>query len=177
MEIIKIVLMAIVTLSVVFLIIYVVALLLELRNTIKTVRTQIIPVIHQVKETLDELRPKANDVITKIGIIAEEDIKPLAHSVKDITGKVNESMNVVNVMVNDVSEMVSQTKEIVTNTVDENMAKFDVIVDAVEDMVERTHEVVTLYQQKAVIPAYEVISLWAGIKKGFITLFKRGKEH
>jgi len=135
------------------------------------------PVIQQVKEAVDELRPKANDVITKIGVIAEEDIKPLASNVRDITGKVNESMNTVNIMINDVGEMVSQTKDIVTNTVDENMAKFDVMVDAVEDMVERTHEVVTIYQQKAVIPAYEVISLWTGIKKGFITLFKKGKEH
>ena len=46
-------------------------------------------------------------------------------------------------------------------------------MDTVSDMVSRTHEVVSLYQDKAVIPAIEMISLWDGIKKGASVLFGR----
>ena len=102
------------------------------------------PLIAQVRELVEETRPKIDSITQKIETMTDEEIKPLTSNVKEITGTVNEEV-----------------------------AKISGIVDTVSDMVSRTHEVVSMYQDKAVIPAIEVISLWDGIKKGASVLFGR----
>jgi hypothetical protein len=52
----------------------------------------------------------------------------------------------------------------------------DIIVDAVDDMAKKTHKVVYLYQQKAVIPTIEIISILGGVKKGICALFRKKEE-
>jgi len=148
MDVIKIILLGILAVAFAVLVGYLIPVLLELRRTIRKIRStadeEINPLIAQVRELVEETRPKIDSITRKIEALADEDIKPLTSNVKEITGTVNEEV-----------------------------AKVNSIVDTVGDMVSRTHEVVSLYQDKAVIPAIEMISLWAGIKKGASVLFRR----
>lgn len=127
----------------------------ELQSTIEKIREmadgEIGPLIGQVRELVEETRPKIDSVTQKIEAMADEEIKPLANNMKEITATINEEVAKVNSIVDNVGGM----------------------VDTVGDMVSKTHEVVSLYQDKAIIPAIEVISLWDGIKKGASVLFKR----
>lgn len=131
-----------------FLVGWFVPVLLELRRTIRKIRSmadeEINPLIAQVRELVEETRPKIDSIAQKIDALADEEIKPLTSNVKEITGTVNEEV-----------------------------AKVNGIVDTVSNMVSRTQEVVSLYQDKAVIPGIEMISLWDGIKKGASVLFRR----
>jgi uncharacterized protein YoxC len=118
-----------------------------LRGLRRTVDEEINPFIAQVRGLVEETRPKIDSITQRVEAMADEEIKPLTSNVKEITGNVNEEV-----------------------------AKVSGIVDTVSDMVSRTHEVVSLYQDKAVIPAIEMISLWDGIKKGASVLFRREKH-
>ena len=121
----------------------------ELRRTLGKVQKladeEINPLLTQVRELVAENRPKLDSITQKIESLTEDEIKPLMGNVNEITATVNEEVSKVND-----------------------------IVDTVGDMVSKTHEVVSLYQDKAIIPAIEVISLWDGIKKGISVLFKNG---
>jgi uncharacterized protein YoxC len=150
MDVFKIIFLGILAVAFAVLVGYLVPALLELRRTIRKIRSmadeEINPLIAQVRELVEETRPKIDSITQKIEAMADEEIKPLTSNVKEITGTVNEEV-----------------------------AKVSGIVDTVSDMVSRTQEVVSLYQDKAVIPAIEMISLWDGIKKGASVLFRREK--
>ena len=150
MDVVKLVFLGILAVAFAVLVGYLVPVLLELRRTIKKIRgmadEDISPLISQVQELVAETRPKIDSITQKIEAMTEDEIKPLTSNVKEIT-----------------------------STVNEEVAKVNSIVDTVSDMVSKTHEVVSLYQNKAVIPAIEMVSLWDGIKKGASVLFGRDK--
>jgi len=177
MDILKTIFLGVITISIAFLIVYFISLLLELRKTIETIRKEAIPAVSQIRDAIIEIKPKVTDIVGKVNLIVHEDVKPIVDSMRDIAGKFNDDMVKVNSMFDDARETVSKTKEIVLVTVDENMSKVDNMVDAVNDMVSKTHEVVSIYQNEAVIPAIEVISLWSGITKGVSTFFKRHSKN
>lgn len=105
---------------------------------------EIAPLMAQVKGLVEETRPKINCIAQKIESMTDEEIRPMVGNIKGITATVNE-----------------------------NVAKVDGMVDTVGDMVSKTHEVVSMYQDKAVIPAIEVISIWDGIRKGVSVFFSK----
>ena len=100
--------------------------------------------LSQVRRLVEETRPKIDSITQKVESMADEEIIPLTSNIKEITATVNEEVTKVNG-----------------------------IVDTVSSMVTKTEKVVSLYQEKAVIPAIEMISLWDGIKKGASVLFKK----
>ena len=148
LDVINVVVLAILAAASVVLVIFLVPVLRELRRTLGKIQgmadEEINPLITQVRELVAETRPKIDSIVGKIESIAEDEIKPLTGNVREITATVNEEI-----------------------------AKVNCMMDTVSDMVSRTHDVVSLYQDKAVIPAIEIVSLWDGIKKGTSVLFKK----
>ncbi len=53
------------------------------------------------------------------------------------------------------------------------MEKVNEMVDTVNDIVSKTRDIAAIYQNKAIIPAIEMVSIWAGIKKGASALFRK----
>lgn len=157
--VINLVILGVLAFASIILVIFVVPLLSGLRKTSKTIQdmadNDISPLIGQVKELIEEMRPKINSITQKIDSLTEDEIKPLTSNVKDITANVNK----------------------IAASANENMVKVDAmvdaVVDAVDDVVSKTQEVASLYQNKAVIPVIEMISIWDGIKKGFSVFFNR----
>jgi uncharacterized protein YoxC len=151
LNVINVVILGILAVASILIAIFLIPVLRELRKTIEkiqgTVDTKISPLIDRAQSLVEETRPKIDNIAQRIESVADEEIKPLASNMKDITEQFNQQV-----------------------------AKVNDIVDVVVDMVSRTHEVVSLYQDKAVIPAYEIISVWAGIKKGASVLFKRENQ-
>jgi predicted PurR-regulated permease PerM len=146
--VINLVMLGILAMASIILVLFIAPLISELRKTVKTVQTMadngITPLIIQVKQLVEETRPKIDNITQKIDSLVEDEVKPLTDNLNEITTKINE-----------------------------DMAKVDLMVNTVNDMVSRTHEVVSLYQDKAVIPVIEAVSMWDGIKKGFSVFFKR----
>jgi len=130
------------------LLIFLVLVLREIRKAFGKIQNladaEIAPLIAQVKGLVEETRPKINCIAQKIESMTDEEIKPMAGNIKQITATVNE-----------------------------NVAKVDGMMDTVGDMVSKTHEVVSMYQEKAVVPAIEVISIWDGIRKGVSVFFNK----
>lgn len=151
LNVINVVILGILAVASILIVIFLIPVLRELRKTIEKMRgmadERISPLVGQVQGLIEETRPKIDSIAERIGSMTDEEIKPLAGNVKEITDQVNQQI-----------------------------AKVSGMVDTVENMVSRTHEVVSLYQDKAVIPAYEMISVWAGIKKGASVLFKRENQ-
>lgn len=149
LSVINVIILGILAVASAVLVIFLVPVLKELRRTLgkaqKTTDEEINPLLTQVRELVAEARPKIDSITQKIESLTEDEIKPLMGNVNEITATVNEEVSKVNG-----------------------------IIDTVDDMVSKTHEVVSLYQDKAIIPAIEVISLWDGIKKGISVLFKNG---
>jgi len=146
LDVINVVILGILAVVSVVLLIFLIPVLRELQKTIGKMRgmadEEIAPLIAQVRELVADTRPRIDSIAQKIESMTDEEIKPMAGNVKEITATVNEEV-----------------------------AKIDGMVNTVGDMVSKTHEVVSMYQDKAVIPAIEVISLWDGIKKGFLVFF------
>ncbi len=149
LDYINVIILGILAVASVTLVIFLVPVLKELRKTLGKVQNladeEINPLLTQVRELVAETRPKLDSLTQKIETLTEDEITPLVGNVNEITATVNEEVSKVND-----------------------------IVDTVGDMVSKTHDVVSLYQDKAIIPAIEVISLWDGIKKGVSVLFKNG---
>ncbi|MFC1719365.1 DUF948 domain-containing protein [Candidatus Poribacteria bacterium] len=141
LNVINVIILGILAVASAVLVIFLAPALKELRRTLGKIQgmadEEINPLITQVRELVAETRPKIDSITQKIESMTEDEIKPMTNNVKEITATVNEEI-----------------------------AKVNGIVDTVGDMVSRTHDVVSLYQDKAVIPAIEMISLWDGIKKG-----------
>jgi len=148
LNIINVVILGIFAVASAVLTIFLVPVLREVRKTLAKVQemaeAEINPLLAQVRELVAETRPKIDSITQKIDSMTENEIIPLTNNVKEITATVN--------------------KEV---------AKIDGIVDTVGEMVSKTHEIVSLYQDKAVIPAIEVVSLWDGVKKGAAALLKK----
>ena len=76
------------------LVVFLVPVLRELRKTIGKIRgmadEEINPLITQVRELIEETRPKIDSITQKIEAMADEEIKPLTSNVKEITGTVTE---------------------------------------------------------------------------------------
>ena len=139
--VINVVILGILAVASAVLVIFLVPVLRELRRTLGKIQgmadEEINPLINQVRELVAETRPKIDSITQKIEAMTEDEIKPMTSNVKEIT-----------------------------DTVNNEIAKVNGIIDTVGDMVSKTHEVVSMYQDKAVVPAIEFISLWDGIKKG-----------
>lgn len=148
LDIINVVILGILAVASTVLVIFIVPVLKELKKTLGQVQgmaeKEINPLISQVRELVAEARPKIDSITGIVESIAEDEIKPITQNVNEITATVN--------------------KEV---------AKVDAIVETVGDMVSKTHEVVSMYQDKAVVPAIEVVSLWDGIKKGVNVFLKK----
>lgn len=146
LNVINVVILGILAVVSVVLLIFLIPVLRELQKTIGKMRgmadEEIAPLIAQIRELVEETRPKIDGIAQRIESMTDEEIKPMAGNIKEIT-----------------------------DTVNKEVAKIDRMVDTVGDMVSKTHEVVSMYQDKAVIPAIEVISLWDGIKKGASVFF------
>jgi uncharacterized protein YoxC len=151
LNVINVVILGILAVASILIVIFLIPVLRELRKTIEKMRgiadERISPLVGQVQGLIEETMPKIDSITQRIESMTDEEIKPLAGNVKEITDQVNQQV-----------------------------AKVSDMVDTVGNMVSRTHEVVSLYQDKAVIPAYEIISVWAGIKKGTSVLFKRENQ-
>ena len=148
LDVINVVILGILAVVSVVLLIFLIPVLRELQKTIGKMRgmadEEIAPLIAQVRDLVEETRPKIDGITQRMESMTDEEIKPMAGNVREITDMVN--------------------KEV---------AKIDGMVNTIGDMVSRTHEVVSMYQDKAVVPAIEVISLWDGIKKGASVFFKK----
>ena len=146
LDVINVVILGILAVVSVVLLIFLIPVLRELQKTIGKIRgmadEEIAPLIAQVRDLVEETRPKIDGITQRIESMTDEELKPMAGNVKEIT-----------------------------DTVNKEVAKIDGMVNTVGDMVSKTHEVVSMYQDKAVIPAIEVISLWDGIKTGASVLF------
>ncbi len=151
LNVINVVILGILAVASILIVIFLIPVLRELRKTVEKMRgiadEKISPLVGQVEGLIAETRPKIDSIAERIGSMTDEEIKPVCGNVREITDQVNQQI-----------------------------AKVSGMVDTVENMVSRTHEVVSLYQDKAVIPAYEMISVWAGIKKGASVLFKRENQ-
>ena len=153
LNVINVIILAILAVASAVLVIFLAPVLKELRKTTQRLRSmadeEIAPLIAQVRGLVEDTRPKIDSITQKIESMTDEEIRPLTGNVKEITATVNEEI-----------------------------AKVDGMVDTVGDMVSRTHEVVSMYQDKAVIPAIEIISIWDGIKKGVSVFFnmRRGGD-
>ena len=148
LDVINVVILGILAVVSVVLLIFLIPVLRELQKTIGKMRgmadEEIAPLIAQVRDLVEETRPKIDGITQRIEAMTDEEIRPMAGNVKEIT-----------------------------DTINEEVAKVDGMVNTVGDMVSKTHEVVSMYQDKAVIPAIEMISIWNGIRKGVSVFFNK----
>ena len=120
---------------------------------------RLIPVLRELRGTAEKFQRMADEEISPLIAQVRELVEETRPKIDDITQKI------ASMTEDEIRPMTSNVKDITTTV--------NGIVGTVGDMVSRTHEVVSLYQNKAVIPAIEVISIWDGIRRGASVLFGR----